>query len=111
MVADKNDVLGSLEDRNERLRLSCLRSLINEHLAELQISDSPIERGDAGRTNDVCVFQNLLFSLPLQILQLLFVFFVELSLLVFKENQFLHASIVALFQVLDLFVEAEVVHV
>ena len=65
MIADEDDVLGTLENRNESFRLCRLRRFVNKHLSEAEISDPSIKGSDASCTDDICISEDFLFCLPL----------------------------------------------
>lgn len=104
-------MLGALEDGNQRLRLSGLRRFINEHLTEAEVADSAIKCRHTRCTDDICISQDLFLSLSLQVFQLLFIFFSQFTLVFFFEHELLHLCEVALLQVFDLLVQAQIVHV
>ena len=54
VVADEDDVLRALEDREERLGLRGLRRLVDQHLLEFVAPQAQVERADACRADDVC---------------------------------------------------------
>ena len=80
MITNKNDMLRALQDWNQCLRLCCLGSLIDEDLAEFDVSDSSVKGSHASCANNISVTQNFVLGLSLQILELLFIFLIELSL-------------------------------
>jgi len=80
MITNKNDMLRALQDWNQCLRLCCLGSLIDEDLAEFDVSDSSVKGCNTSCANNISVAQNFVLCLSLQILELLFIFLIELSL-------------------------------
>ena len=55
MITDQNDMLGTLEDRNEGLWLGGLRRFVNQDLSEAEIPNPSIESGDTSGANDICI--------------------------------------------------------
>lgn len=106
MVTHQDNMLGSLQDRDQRLGLCRLSGLVNQDLSEAEVANSSVEGCNTSSADDICVAQNLILGLSLQILELLLVFFIEFTLVIFLFDEFLHADIVTLAQVLDLFVQA-----
>jgi len=81
VITDKDDVLGTLKDWNQGLRLRRLGSLIDQDLTEAEVADSAIEGCDTSRADNISVAQDLVFGLTLQLLEFLLVIFVQLTLL------------------------------
>ena len=100
-------MLCAFENRNQSLRLRRLRRLIDQNLFKLKIPKPPIESGDTGRADNVGIFKNFVFSLFLEVFQLLLLFFVELSIVFFLLYQPLHLLKLTFRKLFDLFVEAE----
>ena len=98
-------MLGSLQDRDQGLGLSGLGRLVDQHLSELQVAQTPIKCSDASSADDISVLQNLIFSLPLEFLELFVVFFVKFALIFLELHQPLHFFKLTFLQVLDLLVE------
>ena len=73
MIADQDDVLRSLQYRNQGLRLRRLSSFVNKHLLEFDALKSLIKRRHTGSANDVGISQYLFFSLALKVLENFFV--------------------------------------
>ena len=76
MVANKNYVLCSFKNRDKSLRLGSLSSFINKHLLELKRLKPLIKCGDTSGADDICIPQNFIFSLSLEVFEHLIVFLV-----------------------------------
>ena len=76
MVANKNYVLCSFKNRDKSLRLRSLSSFINKHLLELKWLEPLIKCGDTSGTDDICIPQDFIFSLSLEVFEHLIVFLV-----------------------------------
>ena len=90
MITDQNNMLGTLQNRYQSLRLRRLCRLIDEDLFKLEISESPIECRDTCRTNNISVLKNLVFSLLFKIFKLLVLLFIKFTLLFLQFKQLLH---------------------
>lgn len=111
MIADKNYMFGTLEYGNQGLGLRGLCSFINKNLSKSEITNPAIKCCYTSRTNNICISQNFFLSLSLQVFELFFVFFIELSLVFFLNHKLLHSYKVAFLEVLDLFMQTKIIYI
>ena len=83
MIPDQYNMLSSFQYRYQSLRFSSLCGLINKYLSKLELFESSIECGDTCSTYDFSILKDLIFSLPLQVLQLFVLFITQISLFLF----------------------------
>lgn len=105
VVTDKNHVLGAFENRDQCFWLRGLGSLIYQDLSEFDVPDAAIKRSNASRADNIRSLNYLVFSLLLQIFQLVLLLLGEFTLFLLEFNQLLHLCELASLQMLYLLVE------
>ena len=110
MVANKNYVLCSFKNWDESLWLRRLSCFIDKHLLELKWLQPLIKRGDTSGADDICIPQDFIFSLSLEIFEHLIVLLVELSFLFSLNHQVLHLLELVVFEMLDLLMKTYVIN-
>jgi hypothetical protein len=95
-------MLSSLQDGDESLRLSGLRSFVNQYLSKPNLSNSPVESSHTSSTDYICALKNFVLSLLDKVFQLLVFLLIEFTLLILFIVKLDHFNVRARFQVLDL---------
>jgi len=107
MITNQNDMLCSFKNGDQCFGLRGLCGLINQNLLKLEISQSSIQSSDTGSTYHIGILQNFIFSLFLQILKLLVLFFIEFTLFLLEFQQLLHLDELSLIQGAHLLMQRE----
>jgi len=105
VIADKNDVFGTLEERYERLRLRGLSGLIDKHLLEFQMLQPLIESTDTRRADNIGIAEDFIFCLSLQFFVKFVILLAELSIHFFGKTELLHFLELAVLEMLYLFMK------
>jgi hypothetical protein len=111
MVTDEDDVLRPFKDRNQSFWLRSLSGFIDQHLLEFYRLQTLVKSRDTSGANDISISDDLIFSLSLKVLESFVIFLVQLPILISLHHELLHSLKLVMFQMFDLLVEGNKIHV